>query len=98
MSAAVENYNQLAKQQSALTKAIEESLNFIVSSLETKLDLAEQQKNLQGEIGIQYPEHSPADVQRYTHDVILRRLESRDRTQLRDWSIRLANAGGNLEE
>jgi hypothetical protein len=93
---AIAAYNQLVPQQRDYNKAIDEALNAIVAILESKLHLAEQQKQLQAEIGISYPEHSPADVRRHVIDVIVRRLEQRDTTGTTDWSCRVAQPGGNL--
>lgn len=94
----VPGYNELSQQQRACTATIQEATNTIVSALETKLQVAAQQKQLQADIGIQYPEHSPADVRRQVVDVIVRRLEQRDSTGFTDWSTRFATPGGNLEE
>lgn len=98
MTSAVENYNQLVPQQRDLSQEIKESTNVIVALLEKKLQLAKQQKQLQAELGIQYPEHSPEDVRRQVVDTVVRRLEGRDTTGLTDWSCRVAGPGGNLEE
>jgi len=96
---AVQKYNQLVEQQHDLTATIQASTNTIVSALASKLKLAEQQNNIQvAEIGISYPAYSTADVRTKIIDEVLRRLEGRDSTQLRDWSTRLAGPGGNLQE
>jgi hypothetical protein len=96
---AVQKYNQLVEQQRDLTATIQASTNTIVSALASKLKLAEQQNNIQvAEIGISYPAYSTADVRTKIIDEVLRRLEGRDSTQLRDWSTRLAGPGGNLQE
>jgi cobalamin biosynthesis Mg chelatase CobN len=94
----VQQYNELVAQQRDLTSTIHASLNTIVSALEKKLQLAEEQKQLQATIGIAYPELSVADVRRQVIDVIVRRLEQRDITQLPDWTTRFAGLGGNLDE
>lgn len=98
MSTAVATYNQLVQQQRDLSQDIEEALNALMASLESKLELATQQKTLQAEIPINYPEFSPADVRRKILDEVARRLEGRVPTPLRDWTTRVANSGGNLEE
>lgn len=98
MSAALLNYNQVVAQQRALTATIHASLDTIVAALADKETLAEEQKRLQAEIPVSYPEHSVADVRRQVVDVIVRRLEDRDATGFTDWSTRLATPGGNLEE
>lgn len=99
MSTSVTRYNALVEQQRDLTATIQASVNTIASALESKLKLADEQNNIEvAEIGISYPEFSTADVRRKIIDEVVRRLEGRDSTQLRDWTTRLAGPGGNLED
>jgi phage tail protein X len=94
----VANYNQLVQQQRTFTTAIEESLKAIEACLESKLQLAAQQKQLHAEIGIAYPDLAPADVRATVVAHVVSRLEQRAPTPLREWSMRRAQTGGNLEE
>lgn len=98
MNAVIVKYNELVEQQRGLTQSIDASVNALVAALETKLHLAAVQKDLQAELGIQYPELSPADVRAKVLDEVARRLGGRDTTPLRDWTIRLATQGGNLHD
>lgn len=98
MSTAVTTYNDLVHQQRDLTHTIEQALTTIASALETKLQLAEQQKHIQATIGLTYPEHGSADVRAKILDQVARRLEGRASTERRDWTMRRAMIGGNLEE
>lgn len=99
MSASILKYNELVQRQQALTATIQEAVGTIVTTLAVKERTAEEQKTIQvSEIGVPYPQHSVADVRRHVVDVIVRRLEQRDTTGTTDWSCRLAQPGGNLEE
>ena len=92
-------YNELVERQRALTATIQEALGTIASALEAKEHAAEEQKTLQAsEIGVRYPEHSVADVRRKVIDEVVRRMEQRASTPLRDWTCRFALPGGNLED
>jgi hypothetical protein len=88
-------YNDLVQQQRTLTTAIEASLNTMLMALESKLQLAAQQKQLHGTA---YPDLSPADVRTTVVAYVVSRLEQRPTPPLREWSMRRAQPGGNLDE
>lgn len=99
MNAAIEQYNELVTHQCALTTTIQDATSTIVQALASKEKAAEEQKTLQvAEIGVPYPQYSVADVRAKIVDEVIRRLEQRDATQLRDWSCRPLGPGGNMEE